>query len=724
MSREQVIKLKDKYYVAADSTYADDRVKVLNHKDTFGIFDRWGDIKQIGEGTQGIYHEGTRFLSDLELRINEHRPLLLSSVIKEENEMYSIDLTNPEIDTANNKKIPRGEIHISRSKFIRHKVCYEKLTFTNFGREAFRIIITLQFEGDFKDIFEVRGIKRKLRGEKQGLFSEKDQLDVAYKGADGIVRKTRIKFNQQPHHISEDGVATFELHLLPGKTVSIEFHISFENENGNAGALKYQAARKKISPELEKNKKIFSNINTSNEQFNHWISRSEADLLSLLADTEHGKYPYAGVPWYNTVFGRDGILTAIETLLVAPGIARDVLKYLAATQAREIDPKNDAEPGKIMHERRGGEMANTGEIPFKMYYGTIDATPLFVVLAGKYYRRTADLQTIRDIWPNIKAALQWIDAYGDVDGDGFVEYKLKSENGLVNQGWKDSFDSISHANGALAEAPIALCEVQGYVYEAKLLAAELAETMDDETLALQLKKQARILREQFHEYFWDDKLQNLVLALDGYKKPCLVQSSNVGHCLFSGIVEPEYAARIRDALFKPEMFTGWGIRTLSAAASRYNPMSYHNGSIWPHDNALIAYGLARYGFHHEAEELVKGLFDASLFIDLQRLPELFCGFERRKGEGPTAYPVACSPQAWSVGAVYLLVEAMLRIHIDAVNKKIDFYQPSLPPFIESINLNKISLGETEADISFHAHKNDVGINVISKPENWQLVVYK
>jgi glycogen debranching enzyme len=469
---------------------------------------------------------------------------------------------------------------------------------------------------------------------------------------------------------------------------------------------------------------MVANLFTDNEQFNHWINRSKNDLLSLLVQTPYGLYPYAGVPWYNTVFGRDGAITALETLWVAPDVAKGVLMYQAARQATEVKPLQDAEPGKILHEVRTGEMAETGEIPFKLYYGSIDTTPLFIVLAGHYLKRTDDLVTIRAIWGNILRALEWIKTYGDMDGDGFVEYQRKAESGLANQGWKDSHDSISHANGELASFPIALCEVQGYVYDAKKQASYIAQRLGYTEMAEKLKQEAHELKERFNEVFWDDELGTYVLALDGDKQPCRVVSSNVGHLLFSGIATPERAIQTANVLMSDDMFTGWGIRTLSSKAARYNPMSYHNGSVWPHDTALIAYGFARYGLMEQSMRLMQGLFDASLFIELQRLPELFCGFPFRRGEAPTAYPVACSPQAWSVATVFLLLQACLRITFDGYNKKLTLYKPALPDYIKEIKISRLRFGEEEFGLAIVKYERDLGIHLVKKPMGWDLVTIK
>src|SRR5262249_49244326 len=365
-------------------------------------------------------------------------------------------------------------------------------------------------------------------------------------------------------------------------------------------------------------------IYTTNEQFNDWVNRSGADLRMMITATPFGMYPYAGVPWFSTVFGRDGILTALEYLWVDPTLARGVLGYLAANQAKDILPAQDAEPGKILHETRNSEMALLGEVPFHRYYGSVDSTPLFVMLAAAYFERTADLDFIRSIWPNIALALDWIDRHGDPDRDGFVEYHRRSPKGLVQQGWKDSQDSIFHSDGALADGPIALCEVQGYCYAAKLGAAGIAAALGEHTRAVGLRRAAENLRVRFEGAFWCEEISTYAIALDGEKRQCQVRSSNAGQCLYTGIASRERAERTAHTLFGSDGYSGWGIRTIATSEIRYNPMAYHNGSIWPHDNALIAMGLARYGFKDLAAKVLTGLLDASIFINLHRIPELFC----------------------------------------------------------------------------------------------------
>jgi glycogen debranching enzyme len=453
-------------------------------------------------------------------------------------------------------------------------------------------------------------------------------------------------------------------------------------------------------------------ISTSNPIFNEVMCRSMADLAMLTTGTAEGPYPYAGIPWYSTTFGRDGIITAMQMLWCNAGIAKGVLKRLAAYQANAFDPQADAEPGKILHEMRGGEMAALREVPFKLYYGSVDATPLFVMLAGLYSEHTGDIETLRELWPHVEAALRWIDGPGDPDRDGFVEYNRADEKGLVNQGWKDSQDAVFHADGSIALGPIALCEVQGYVYAAKRAAARGARRLGKLALGGTLDAQATKLAKRFETEFWCQDIGSYALALDGKKQPCCVRTSNAGQVLFSGIATPERAAMVMRDLMRPSFFSGWGIRTVAREERRYNPMSYHNGSVWPHDNALIAAGFARYGYKNGIDRVFKGLFDAASYMDLRRLPELYCGFQRGRQRGPTLYPVACSPQAWAAGTPLMLLQSSLGLEFDQDNNEILLREPRLPAFLEEVKLRNLSLGKSNVDLMLRRQGNDVSIQVL------------
>jgi glycogen debranching enzyme len=710
---DDTIRVRDQFYILATSSRIDDRTRVLKHGETFAVFDRYGDIHPGGRGELGLYHEGTRFLSRFDVRLGAIRPLLLSSTIRDDNALLAVDLANPDLTVAGEIVLPANAYHLFRSVFLWEGACYERFRIHSYALQPLHLELRMLFDADFADIFEVRGIPRKRSGRRLEPELDETGIVLRYEGLDGVRRRTRIECTPSPGKISETEISlTVDLDPQGETTV----YITISSEIGAAAAPRraYEGAFLAASAEGRLMRQPLVRVGTSNEQFNDWLNRSTADLHMMTTSTPQGLYPYAGVPWYNTVFGRDGIITALACLWVAPAIAKGVLAHLAATQATEVNAEQDAEPGKIVHETRRGEMAALGEIPFGLYYGSVDATPLFVLLAGEYYQRTGDYALIEQIWPAIERALGWIRDYGDRDGDGFVEYLSKGTNGLVNQGWKDSLDSVFHRDGTIADGPIAICEVQGYVYAAKRSAARLAAILRKDALATTLATEAEELRERFEAAFWCEELSTYALALDGHKRLCRVRSSNAGHALFAEIACPERAVRTAATLLDDDSFSGWGIRTIPASEVRYNPMSYHNGSVWPHDNALIGAGLARYELKAEALTILRGLFDSTLFLEIQRLPELFCGFARRPGEGPTLYPVACAPQAWATTSVFLLLQVCLGLTINGPNRRISFLRPALPEFLQEIRIFNLAIDSGSVDILVRRHAEDVAIHVLRR----------
>ncbi|MEW6381275.1 MAG: amylo-alpha-1,6-glucosidase [bacterium] len=720
---EENIHVEDEFYILATFSLAEKNRRVLKQGETFAVFDHYGDILCLGSCEQGIYHEGTRFLSRLELRLGKNRPLLLSSTIRETNEVLAVDLTNLDILVNDEIVVPRGCLHIFRSKFLWQGASYERLRLSNYGLTEVRISFSLCFDADFVDIFEVRGMVRERRGRRLDDQVEGSRVVLSYEGLDGIIRQTHIEFFPRPDWLSSSE-ARFQVCLQPKQSAIVFMTVCCTCSAGRLVPHSYQSAWIEAAESLKGIRSQFCKVQTSHEQFNEWLNRSQADLYMMVTATPQGLYPYAGVPWYSTAFGRDGIITAFQMLVVNPDIARGVLACLASIQARETDAHRDSEPGKILHETRKGEMAALGEIPFGRYYGSVDSTPLFIILAGAYYERTGDQAFIQSIWPNIELALEWIDIYGDQDKDGFVEYMRRTHEGLINQGWKDSHDAVFHADGTLAEGPIALCEVQGYVYDARRRAAYLASVLGYTEKAEMLLHQAQTLRDRFEEAFWCEDLSTYALALDGKKNPCRVRTSNAGHCLFSGIASDERAWRIAEALLGDAFFSGWGIRTVAESESRYNPMSYHNGSVWPHDNSLIAYGLSRYKLNGSIPKIIAGLLDATLFMDLHRMPELFCGFVRRPGEGPTLYPVACAPQSWAIGAVFLLLQSCLGLSINAPAGQVCFYYPVLPEFLEEVEIKNLKVAGASIDLSIRRYVEDVGVVVLRREGTVEVIVIK
>ena len=689
------------------------RPRTLKNGSSFLVLDHFGDAQAIGSTAEGLFHEDTRFLSRVSLRLAGLRPLLLSSTVSADNTVLTVNMTNPDIPVAPDRQLLRNSIHVERQVVLGNGLVRERITLRNFSGAPLSSELLITFAADFADIFEVRGHRRAGRGERrQPEGRAGGSLVFPYRGLDGKERRTRIAFDPPPEGPpGRDN--RWPLDLATGGERVIEIAIACESgaEEAPPPAPGFDALLAGIRGWSAGRVAEGARVLSSNKIFDDWFGRSAADLTMLTTQTASGPVPYTGIPWFSAPFGRHSLLTAMQCLWADPGLARGVLRFHARHQATELDPARDAEPGKILHELRSVEMAALHEVPFGRYYGSVDSTPLYVMLAAAYADRTGDWAFIREIWPNIVAALRWIERHGDLDGDLLLEYERQSRDGLLNQGWRDSWDSVFHEDGRLAEGPVALIEVQAYAEAAWRGAGRMALALGQENEAEVWRSNADALRAQVEEAFWCEDLSTYAMALDANKRPCRVRSSNAGHALLTGLAPPERAHRLAQTLMAPESFGGWGIRTIAAGQSRYNPMSYHNGSVWPHDNALIALGMKRYGLNGPLERLLTGLYDAAQAGDLRRLPELFCGFPRREGEGPTSYPVACLPHSSATAAAYAALGAMLGLSFRPEERTVRFQRPMLPPWLDDLRIENLRLGDGSVDVRLRRHKADGGVSL-------------
>ncbi len=705
------------FSVAATVSLQERRYRTIKNGDTFAVFDHDGDLLSVAGGTDGLYYRDTRHLSRFDLTLNGARPLLLSSTLGSDSVMLTSDVTNGTADQFGEADLDHGVIHVQRSMFLGEASCHARFAVRNFAFSRRRVRLELRFDADFADVFEVRGMRRERRGERLPAVIGEDGVTLSYRGLDGQDRSTCLTFEPSPQFLTNNAAA-FVLDLEPRVRTSIFVNIACAAtcaaRGGDAARPRAQflAAYVRTKRRLRASAARAAEIGSTQEEFDETMRRCASDLRMLVTDKPTGPYPYAGIPWFSTAFGRDALITALLSLALDPAMAAGVLRYLAHEQATAFDPSAEAEPGKILHETRGGEMAELREVPFRRYYGSVDSTPLFVMLAGAYLERTGDMATLKALWPQIELALTWIDRRADTDG--FVGYHRSSEDGLANQGWKDSYDSISHADGTLARGAIKLCEVQGYVFAARRAGAAIARQLGLDVRAQSLLEKAERLRAAFEDKFWCERLGTYALALDGEGRRCEVRSSNAGHLLITGIAGAERARRVAAGMMQANMFTGWGIRTLAADEARYNPMSYHNGSIWPHDNAVIALGMSRIGLRDEAVRVLEALYTAAGAMDLRRLPELFCGFRRRPTQGPTSYPVACSPQAWAAAALPALVQACLGLSFDPASRTVAFDRPQLPQFLDNLTLRNLALGGARVSVHVTRTAGEVAVSVLER----------
>jgi glycogen debranching enzyme len=681
-----------------------------------------GDLVGGFQG-MGLYYRDTRFLSHYELRIEDRPPVLLSSSA-ERSYMSYVDLTNPDLWDGPRITVPQQTLNIRRIRVINGRL-FERIRFKNYNESPIRVSMEIVLGADFADIFEVRGLRRKHRGQFFRPKVEGRFVTFAYRGEDDVFRQTKVDLGSEPDDVVvEMGRvrARFTLDLVGHQTRLFTFVVEPVVGEQRREPVVFDEAVHELRRSYEDWERSCTSIYTDNELFNTLLHRGQRDIRALITETEQGRYIAAGIPWYVSAFGRDALLTSHQILMLNPSPARDTLRLLAAYQGEEVDPWRDEEPGKILHEIRLGELANAFYVPHSPYYGSVDATPLFLMLLGTYFKWTGDRAFIHEMLPHAERALTWIDTYGDVDGDGFVEYVRRSPRGLDNQGWKDSYNSVVHTDGSLAQPPIALAEVQAYVFLAKHRTADVYEALGNAARAADLRAQATELKRRFNEAFWVADERYFAMGLDGNKRPIGTVTSNPAHGLYCMMIAEEKAADLAARVLKPDMFSGWGVRTMSKAAAAYNPMSYHNGSVWPHDNALIAAGLKRYGFHKQTNRIATAIFDAAIFADYMRLPELYCGFTRRTPNRPVSYPVACSPQAWAAGSPFLLLQAMLGLSARAHENLLTVNSPVLPPWLNTVELRNLRVGDSVLTLVFRREGETTSFSLLQKEGSVRVVM--
>jgi|Deesub1362A_J573_1020465.scaffolds.fasta_scaffold00364_22 glycogen debranching enzyme len=705
--------------------------EVLKEGDLFLTTLPDGDVPEGNLAGLGLYYRDTRFLSCLEHFINDARPVLLSSATRGSH-FSQIELTNAEL-RAGDRVIPLQTIHLRLLRVMRHAL-YQRLRLVNYN--LFEVTLTLRvlIGSDFRDIFEIRGTDRPRRGSHLEPVKSSKSFTLRYRGLDEIVRGCRVVFDLPPAGMrveADRALCTFHLTLPPQRKVHLTWLIQPVTDLDEGDATRALPAGRGLemsfvstavdqANEYRKWKRQCTRFVTDNEVFNHSLERSVTDLRALYTAYSDGRIVEAGIPWYAAPFGRDALITGWQTLILNGDIARDTLRFLSRHQGREVDESREVEPGKILHEMRRGEMANCGEILHTPYYGSIDATPLFVILLGEYYAWTGDRGLLEEMRDALEIALSWCREYGDRDGDGYMEYLGQVEGGLTNQGWKDSWDAVVHPDGKLAEPPIALVEVQAYWYLALEHGARLLAELGDEDGACRLRMEARDLKQRFTRHFWMPDKDCLAFALDGRKEPVATVVSNMGHCLFTEILDPDAAGKVARRLFQSDMYSGWGIRTMSKWEKPYNPMSYHNGSIWPHDNAIIAVGLRRYGFLSQLEHLFTRLYEASLHFPYYRLPELFCGFTRRPTGGPVRYPIACDPQAWAIGSTFMFLQAMLGLSCSEDGLQIK--KPILPAWLRELKLENLRVRGGVVDLGFTRSREGTHCYLLRKEGDLRVII--
>jgi glycogen debranching enzyme len=683
------------------------RALVLKRGDLVLSTDDGGDIPFELPHGYGLFFHDCRFLDGYELRINGERQTALSATTGQGYETTHY-LTNPPLRRRDGTggDVPSNRLAVRRIRLARDDVVYEWLRLSNYARRPLRLRIELRFRARFEDLFTVKGFLAGPRGSvSRPRARGHDVITLSYRGRDHTVRSTEMSFRPRPTRLTTRR-ATFDLILDPRTSAAVTITVTPRIDSADRARRGPRSgpAHHRLAGAVGRTENAWlddwTSIESSSALFDRVLGRGLRDL-GILRSRLHGfDFFAAGVPWYVTLFGRDSATVALQTLAYHPGMARETLRLLARYQARKTDQYRDAEPGKILHEFRDGELAHLAAIPQSpAYYGTVDATMLFLILIAEYVTWSGDVDFARALRPNIDLALRWMEGPADGDGDGYIDYQGRYRNGLLNQGWKDSGDAVVDADGSIAEPPIALCEVQGYAYRAWRQTSTLLRRLGDAGRADDLRRRAAALYERFARDYWDDRLGGYIFARQRGGRPCAVMTSNAGQVLWGGLARPEHARRVAHRLLDEDMFSGWGIRTLSSGARAYNPMSYHLGSVWPHDNALILCGFLRYGLAAEALRIFDAVFDAATRFRDYRLPELYCGYAKRDSpEQPIRYPVACSPQAWAAGALPYALANLLGLRPEATTTRLHIVEPELPRLLEWLQLKNLRIGRSRLDI--------------------------
>jgi glycogen debranching enzyme len=679
------------------------RLFALKDRDTFMVNDSYGDVHGLSDG---LFHDDTRILSVFRLLLGQRPPTLLAGALSQDNVVFTSNSLNKALPAPGEVMGTPGVLHIERKRLLWDDRLYERIRIVNYGYDEASLPLAFEFDADFHDMFEVRGARRPRQGKRRAPEVFEHSVRFRYEGLDEVERASAVAFSDKPGYLGGNR-AEFHYVLKEGESCALYVEIG-ATDTGRPSRERFRTAMARARLSARAKRRHGARLHSTGRLFNAWIEKSVADLALLATPMDTGVYPYAGIPWFSTAFGRDGIITAWQTLWFEPSLARGVLRYLAANQATEVSAFRDSEPGKIMHETRRGEMAALGEVPFGRYYGGVDTTPLFVALAGAYYERTADQALIDSLWPALEKAADWVVRRSGSNADGLLDYARGAESGLSNQGWKDSGDSVFHADGRFPKGPIALVEVQGYAWAAYRTMANFAALRGDRKASGEWLARAERLQETVERLFWMPKEKFYGIAMDGDGELCAVRASNPGHLLFVGMIDKARAAHVAEGLMAPQFFSGWGVRTLATGQPRYNPMSYHNGSVWPHDTALSAMGMSRYGERDGPVRLLAGLFETATQMDM-RLPELFCGFARGPGEPPVPYPVACIPQAWAAGSMFMMLQACLGLTIDATAREIVIRNPRLPIGIDSFIVDRLRVADEHLTLRFERKGLDVAV---------------